>query len=771
MGKEGSQDRKSEGSRSASAANTAAFFQQPGVLLAIEQQVLPELLRRTAQEGSIRIWCPGCAGGAEVYSLAMMLLDLLKPAQAQEKRIRIFGTDLNEQTIDSARKGVYKESEVKGVSPSWLAGYFARVDGGYQVSQAVRELGVFGVHDLLRDPPFSKLDLISCRCLSASPSLPRKVWERFHYALKPGGMLLGPDVASGPPEDLFSRVDEKLKFFEKKRDAATAERRPMRSKQPPRRSTATASPAAEDQPASLEQSNTNEELQAAKEELQGANQELMMLNEQLESRNSELARHQEAIQRDRTFIAAILDAAQDLLVVVLDPQGRIQHFNQTCQRLTGYSFEEVRGRRGEDFLVPADDAQAVTNAFTGSAAGGRIQLENHWIAKDGSRLLISWSGSAVMRDGAPEFVIATGVDVTAREEARRRAKESEITVRALLETAAEAILACDKDGRILLANPTAEKMFGYPRGALLDQKLGALIPQRFRTIHARHRKAWFAEPHNRPMGIGLELAGVRRDGSEFPVEVSLSFIDSAEGILGVAFVSDITERRQSERTLLQYKDQLQHLTGALIAAQEAGNREVARELHDVFSQELAVIGMEISSLKDAAGTDAELADRLTGLGKRIGTLAADLHRTSRELHPTILEELGLQAGVQQEFESFQRMTGIPTGYTAVKVPELAPSDVSLTLYRVLQESLRNVHKHSDSPKVTVRIEGSPDGVELRVWDEGDGFDLDEALKKGGLGLISMEERVRLVNGKLTIQSAPGRGTLVTAFVPLPKGVK
>lgn len=476
---------------------------------------------------------------------------------------------------------------------------------------------------------------------------------------------------------------------------------------------------------------------------------------------------QEALKKERNFIGAILDAAKDLLVVVLDRQGRIVHFNHVCQKLSGYSLQEVQGRRLWDFLLVPEEVESVQAVFREVLAGKPVQCENHWITKDGHRLLVSWSHSAVMEDGQVESVIKTGTDVTAREEARQRAQESEATVRALLESAAQAILACDKNGRIVLANSAAEKMYGYGRHELIGRRLESLLPERLREAHVLRRAAWFAEP--RTTRVGLELAGLRKDGSEFPIEVGLSSADSREGSLGVAFVSDITTRKKTEQTLNEYKEQLQKLTGALISAQEAGNREVARELHDVFSQELAAVGMEISSLKEDARSGADLTGRLSDLGKKIARLAADIHRTSRELHPTVLEELGLEPALRQECESFQQRSGIPTQFTTKNVPAELRPEVALCVYRVAQESLRNVHKHAaDADAVWVSLIGSPEGITLRIEDTGDGFDLNEALKKGGLGLISMEERVRLVNGKLTIQSQPGKGTTVTAFVPMEK---
>ncbi len=483
----------------------------------------------------------------------------------------------------------------------------------------------------------------------------------------------------------------------------------------------------------------------------------------------EIKEHQDALQReqkDRNFIAAILDAAKDLLVVVAGSDGRIVHFNRVCQQHTGYSLEEVRGRFGWDFLLLPQDVEPVKALFREIAGGKPIQREITWIAKDGQQRLISWSNSVVMNDGKVEAVIGTGIDVTEHQVARQRALESEATVRALLETAAQAILASGKDGRIVLANATAEKMYGYGRGEMLGQPLESLVPRRLRKQHEAHRAAWFADPRNRTMGARLDLRSLRKDGTEFPVEISLSYIDTHEGTLSVAFVSDITDRKKNEATLLQYQEQLRKLTASLLVGQESGNREVARELHDVFSQELAALGMEVSLLLKSADRGTPLAENLAEVGRKLGQLADDIHRTSRQLHPAILDELGLEAALREECERVAKQNGIPVAFDTAGLASPIPGPASLCLYRVAQEALRNINKHAGAVRVRVRLEGVLGGVHLRIEDFGDGFDLEEARRKGGLGLISMEERVRLVNGKLSIRSAPGNGTTVEVFVPV-----
>jgi signal transduction histidine kinase len=139
---------------------------------------------------------------------------------------------------------------------------------------------------------------------------------------------------------------------------------------------------------------------------------------------------------------------------------------------------------------------------------------------------------------------------------------------------------------------------------------------------------------------------------------------------------------------------------------------------------------------------------------------------SRRLHPAILDELGLDAALREECVSFSAQVGVPAEYKSEGAPTLLPEDVSLCLYRVAQESLRNIAKHAQATNVRVVLSGRKDGITLRVVDTGDGFDLNETKGKRGLGLISMEERVRLVSGKFSIRSQPGKGTIVQVCVPL-----
>ena len=175
-------------------------------------------MRNRGEDEPIRIWVPGCATGEEAYSLAISLLEFLGD-MASNVQIQIFATDIEDGVIDKARLGIYPEAITDDVSAERLRRFFVKVPGGYQVSKTIRSMCVFAKQNLIKDPPFSRLDLISCRnvLIYFGPVLQKKVIPVFHFALKPSGFLmLGKSEALSAFPELFTLVDKKLKIFLKK---------------------------------------------------------------------------------------------------------------------------------------------------------------------------------------------------------------------------------------------------------------------------------------------------------------------------------------------------------------------------------------------------------------------------------------------------------------------------------------------------------------------------------------------------------------------------
>lgn len=195
-----------------------SFFRDFEAFEALKTQVYPVIVKEKGNKGDIRVWAPGCSTGEETYSLAMTLLEFLGD-RASSFQVQIFGTDLNEKGIQKARAGIYRESIADEISPERLARFFVKVEGGYRVNKAVRDMCVFARHNLANDPPFSQMNLVACRNLLIylQPVLQRKIIPILHYALKPSGFLvLGSSESVSAFPELFSTVDKKHKIYAKK---------------------------------------------------------------------------------------------------------------------------------------------------------------------------------------------------------------------------------------------------------------------------------------------------------------------------------------------------------------------------------------------------------------------------------------------------------------------------------------------------------------------------------------------------------------------------
>ncbi|HKB00945.1 MAG TPA: sensor histidine kinase, partial [Gemmataceae bacterium] len=213
------------------------------------------------------------------------------------------------------------------------------------------------------------------------------------------------------------------------------------------------------------------------------------------------------------------------------------------------------------------------------------------------------------------------------------------------------------------------------------------------------------------------------------------------------------------------RQELKRLTGRLLEAQEVERRRVARELHDDVNQGLALLSMEMDLLAGSRpASSAEIADRVLGLSGRVKELSSSVHDLSHQLHPSKLEHMGLVAAVRGLCRELEHSHGLRVSFSHDPDPGEVPQGTALCLYRIVQEALRNVVRHSGTDRAVVELSGTADGVRLRIGDDGSGFD--PCHGNGGLGLVSMRERLNLVGGQMVIDSRPGGGTRIDVRVPL-----
>ncbi|HBI15151.1 MAG TPA: hypothetical protein DDY20_06500 [Desulfobulbaceae bacterium] len=256
---------------------------------------------------------------------------------------------------------------------------------------------------------------------------------------------------------------------------------------------------------------------------------------------------------------------------------------------------------------------------------------------------------------------------------------------------------------------------------------------------------------------------------------------ASRAVRNIGVIQDITERkqkeenlRQSEAALRNSQKDLRRLAGRLISVQEEELRRLSRELHDDLTQRLAVIAIEAGQLeRQAETTEQALPDgslqRISRIKEQLISVSEDVHRISRQLHPTILDDLGLVRAMGSECEALQMREKIEVVFRHENVPDRIAKDISLCLYRVVQEGLKNIVRHSGAARCEVLLQGDAESLSLAVQDEGRGFGRAELTIKGGLGLASMRERVELVRGDFAIDSRPGKGTVIHVSVPLTRG--
>ncbi|MBK5281534.1 MAG: PAS domain S-box protein [Nitrospiraceae bacterium] len=229
--------------------------------------------------------------------------------------------------------------------------------------------------------------------------------------------------------------------------------------------------------------------------------------------------------------------------------------------------------------------------------------------------------------------------------------------------------------------------------------------------------------------------------------------------------------RQLEEHMLLLDEQraeLERLTGKLIYAQEHERRRIARELHDDYNQRLAALSVDLEVIELApVGLSEPIARQLAAIRSQVGRLSDDLHDLAYELHPSLLEHVGLEIAIRDHVAEFTKRTGLSVTCTVREVPGMIPPEVATALFRVVQESLQNVFKHAQATDVTVRLSGSSKGIGVSVRDNGKGFEVaSNQAHQTGIGLTSIQERARLLGGFSRIHSCSGQGTKVCVWVPL-----
>lgn len=384
-----------------------------------------------------------------------------------------------------------------------------------------------------------------------------------------------------------------------------------------------------------------------------------------------------------------------------------------------------------------------------------------------------WPDELVKRLGLVAQIFSNSL---VRKESDRILRESEARLSLAADSAGTGLWELDFSTNQFWATKRALAIFGYDPGEVVSMARfeQSVFPDDFVSVSEAIAQSL---EKNEPLKIEYRI--LTGDGVMKWIHSSGSPYFKPNGepdrLLGVSI--DITESknmekklRDSEEILRNNQEDLQRLAGRLISVKEEELRRLSRELHDDLTQRLAVLAIEAGKIELNMDEDVQsnpvFLQKVSHIKEQLIKISEDVHRISRQLHPTIIDDLGLVRAIESECAALSQRESVEIFFTTEDIPEILPDDVPLCLYRITQESLNNCISHSGTAKCEVFLKGSHDAIFLDIEDKGVGFNTDEVRNKQGLGLSSMRERVQLVGGNIKVDTEPGRGTHIHVSIPL-----
>jgi PAS domain S-box-containing protein len=471
----------------------------------------------------------------------------------------------------------------------------------------------------------------------------------------------------------------------------------------------------------------------------------------------------------------LIDESPDALIV-LSPQGEVWLWNQVAQRTFGYSEAEARGRNLGALVVPVDrqdEEQAIRRQALSGDVLTRAALRRH---RDGRLLYVDVSTRAVRRtDGSVRCFVTIKKDVTALKLQRDAQRVGE-RYSELLDSVPDAIVIVDESGRVVLFNGQAEKVFGHSRAEVIGTSIETLLPARYRNAHLGHRLRYFGTPQVRSMGAGLELYGLRRDGHEFPVEISLSPLTTEDGRFVMSAIRDITDRKRVEV-------ELQEKNAALQVANQAKDRFLATMSHELRTPLNAIIGFTGLLLMRLPGELTAEQERQLAIVKQSGEHLLslindllDLARVQAGMMQLSMEAVDACALLREVHASLMPLADSKSLGFQLQVPAepVAVKTDRRALRQILINLVNNAIKFTDAGSVLLELSRADGRAMVAVSDTGVGISAADQQRLfaaftqvgdprrrpdgTGMGLHLSARLAEMLGGRITVESTPGAGS-------------
>ncbi len=446
-----------------------------------------------------------------------------------------------------------------------------------------------------------------------------------------------------------------------------------------------------------------------------------------------------------------------MLVMGIDPAGSIRWMSRGLEVMCGYAQEEVIGRDWVSLLVPLEHQAATKILCRGSKGADRTQSHvKPILCRDGTMRQIEWYHSDIRDvDGNYTGILCVGRDITELQHTRDALIASERRSSTVLETAVNAIITMNDDRIIETVNQSASRIFGYAKEEMIGQNIKMLMPGPYRNQHDGYVHNYLQTGVKKIIGIGREVVGQRKDGTIFPIDLSVGEAHLPDGRrVFTGIIRDLTDRKQLEEKILHISEEEQHRIG--------------QDIHDDLCQQLAAIGclakVAHRQLMKASRPEARSLEEIVQLVTQANGRAREM---SRGLMPVVLDSAGLMAALRELAQGTERIFRVSCPFRCERPVQVMDNKIAIQLFRIAQEAVANAIKHSHADRIEISLNLENEQLTLTIRDNGIGIPDNISGRRTGMGLLTMSHRARMVGGSLAATADEHGGTLVHCCVPHP----